>query len=77
MKSKEKEEIAEQNSTKPAREGPAEGKYGPVEEYRFSGIKVYHGIVNKWLWVVYLVLVIWGIYYIFKNWGGLGPGLGF
>ncbi len=56
------------------REG--EGKYGPLETYAQGEIKAYHGIVNKWLLVVYALLGLWGVYYLFKYWGGLGPGLG-
>jgi hypothetical protein len=46
-----------------------------VEEYAGGEIRVRHGIVNRWLLVVYLVLLVWSIYYLFKYWGGLGPGL--
>ena len=51
-------------------------KYGEVEHYAQGEIRSYHGIVNKWLVVVYAILAVWGIYYLFKYWGGLGPGLG-
>ena len=51
-------------------------RYGAVEEYARGEIRAYHGIVNKWLLVVYAALAVWGIYYLFKYWGGLGPGLG-
>ncbi len=51
-------------------------KYGEVEQYAQGEIRAYHGIVNKWLLVVYAILGAWGIYYLFKFWGGLGPGLG-
>ncbi len=51
-------------------------KYGPVHEYAQGEIQAYHGIVNKWLLVVYAILFVWGVYYLFKYWGGLGPGLG-
>jgi hypothetical protein len=50
-------------------------RYGEVEEYARGEIRVYHGIVNKWLLLVYAILAIWGVYYLFKFWGGLGPGL--
>ena len=33
------------------------------------------GKVNWWLAVVYLVLLVWGLYYLVIHWGGLGPGL--
>jgi hypothetical protein len=46
-----------------------------VEEYARGEIRAYHGIVNKWLLVVYAALAVWAIYYLFKYWGGLGPGL--
>jgi hypothetical protein len=52
-------------------------KHGPIEEYARGEIRTRHGIVNKWLLVVYAVLAVWAVYYLFKYWGGLGPGLGF
>jgi len=54
-----------------------EAKHGSIEEYAQGEIRAYHGIVNKWLLLVYAILAVWGIYYLFKYWGGLGPGLGF
>ena len=30
---------------------------------------------NAWLLVVYAVLGVWGVYYLVRYWGGLGPGL--
>lgn len=53
-----------------------EAKYGPIEEYAQGEIRAHHGIVNKWLLLVYAILAVWGVYYLFKYWGGLGPGLG-
>jgi hypothetical protein len=47
----------------------------PVEDYAGGEIQVRRGIVNRWLLVVYLILFVWGIYYLFADWGGLGPGL--
>jgi hypothetical protein len=49
-------------------------RYGAVEEYAGGEIKAYHGIVNKWLLVVYAILAVFGVYYLFK-YCGLGPGL--
>jgi hypothetical protein len=60
------------SDTKPERHP----KYGDVEQYAQGEIRTYHGIVNKWLLVVYAILAVWGVYYLFKFWGGLGPGLG-
>jgi len=51
-------------------------RYGEVEDYAGGEIQSYWGIVNKWLLVVYALLAVWGIYYLIKYWGGLGPGLG-
>lgn len=53
-----------------------EDQYGPIEEHAGGEIRSYAGIVNRWLLAVYLALFVWGIYYLFKYWGGLGPGLG-
>lgn len=48
---------------------------GPIEEHAGGEVRSYHGIVNVWLLVVYAILTVWAIYYLFKYWGGLGPGL--
>ena len=46
-----------------------------IEEYAGGHIKSRHGRIHWWLGTVYLVLFIWGLYYGFTYWGGLGPGL--
>ena len=46
-----------------------------VESYGGGHIEACHGRVNLWLAIVYLVMFVWAIYYGFKYWGGLGPGL--
>ena len=46
-----------------------------IEEFARGEIRSYHGRVNGWLLAVYAVLAVWGVYYLFKFWGGLGPGL--
>jgi len=48
---------------------------GPIEEHAHGEVRSYHGIVNVWLLAVYAILTVWAIYYLFKYWGGLGPGL--
>lgn len=53
----------------------AEKRRGPIEEHARGEIRSYHGIVNRWLLAVYAILTVWAIYYLFKYWGGLGPGL--
>jgi hypothetical protein len=46
-----------------------------VQEFADGELRSYHGGVNIWLLVVYAVLAVWGVYYLFAFWGGLGPGL--
>ena len=46
-----------------------------LEEFAGGEIRSYHGRVNRWLLAVYAILAVWGVYYLFKFWGGLGPGL--
>lgn len=46
-----------------------------VEEFAGGEIRSYHGRVDGWLLAVYAVLAVWGVYYLVKFWGGLGPGL--
>ena len=45
-----------------------------MEEYGGGSIEARHGYIPIWLLVVYTVLLIWGLYYIYQYWGGLGPG---
>jgi hypothetical protein len=55
-----------------------EGDTGPdaVQEYAQGEIRSRHGIVNRWLLVLYALLAAWAVYYLAAYWGGLGPGLG-
>jgi len=52
-----------------------ERRRGHVEDYARGEVRAYHGIVNRWLLLVYAVLGVWAVYYLVKYWGGLGPGL--
>ena len=45
-----------------------------LEEYGGGAIEARHGYIPVWLLVVYAVLLLWGLYYVFQYWGGLGPG---
>jgi hypothetical protein len=47
-----------------------------VHDYAGGEVSTRRGRVNRWLLAVYLVLVVWGVYYLITYWGGLGPGLG-
>ena len=46
-----------------------------VEHFAGGEIRSYRGGVNTWLLAVYAVLAMWGVYYLVRFWGGLGPGL--
>jgi hypothetical protein len=52
-----------------------ERQRGHVEEFGGGEVRAYHGVVNLWLLAVYAVLGVWAVYYLFRYWGGLGPGL--
>ena len=45
-----------------------------IEQYAGGEIRGFRGRVDAWLLAVYGVLAVWGVYYLFKFWGGLGPG---
>jgi hypothetical protein len=45
-----------------------------VERFAGDEIESYRGGVDGWLLAVYAVLALWGVYYLFAFWGGLGPG---
>jgi len=43
-----------------------------VNRYEASGIEERHGIVPKWLLVVYVVLAVWMVWYGLKFWTDQG-----
>ena len=45
-----------------------------LEEYQGGQIQARHGYLPVWLLVVYAGLFLWGMYYAYLFWGGLGPG---
>jgi hypothetical protein len=45
-----------------------------MEEYAGGYIQARVGYIPVWLLTVYAVLFIWGLYYGYTYWGGLGPG---
>lgn len=45
------------------------------KESYLSGIESYRGAIPLWLLVIMIGLILWGIYYTIKYWGGLGPGI--
>jgi hypothetical protein len=45
-----------------------------MEEYAGGMIQARVGYIPLWLLVVYVVLFLWGLYYGYQYWGGLGPG---
>jgi hypothetical protein len=53
----------------------AEPHHRQVEHYGGDDLQVRHGRVNRWLLLVYLALFLWALYYEYRYWGGLGPGL--
>lgn len=46
-----------------------------VHDYAGGEVSTRQGRVNRWLLIVYAILVIWSVYYLVTYWGGLGPGL--
>ena len=46
-----------------------------VETFAGGEVHSYRGVVDRWLLAVYAVLAVWGVYYLLRYWGGLGPGL--
>jgi hypothetical protein len=45
-----------------------------IEEYGGGVLQSRHGYLPIWLLVVYAILAIWGLYYAYHYWGGVGPG---
>lgn len=59
-------------ATPPERRVP---RHEQTEGFGGGHVSSRHGIVNRWLLVVYLLLFAWTVYYAIFFWGGLGPGL--
>ncbi|MGF1627908.1 MAG: hypothetical protein ACFCUT_00420 [Kiloniellaceae bacterium] len=58
-----------------ARHSSQKAPHEELDSYGGGHIKARHGRVNAWLLAVYLVLLVWSLYYGYRYWGGLGPGL--
>ncbi len=58
---------------RPAHNSPP-GEHHELEEYAGGSIKAWMGHIPLWLLAVYFVLFVWGLYYSYHFWGGLGPG---
>lgn len=56
---------------------PAHRPQDELEEYGGGQIQARHGTIPLWLIAVYLVLFLWSLYYVYTEWGGLGPGLNY
>lgn len=67
--------MSQNDSQKPDHEAGGEDSHEELESYGGGHIKARHGKVNAWLLAVYLVLTVWALYYGYRYWGGLGPGL--
>jgi len=53
---------------------PVHNEHHEMEEYAGGHIQARVGYIPVWLLTVYAVLFIWGLYYGYTYWGGLGPG---
>lgn len=47
---------------------PASGQEQAVYTYESAGVAEREGNVPLWLWSVVILLLIWGIYYLFTYW---------
>ena len=53
---------------------PRESSHPELEEYAGGLIQARIGFIPLWLLVVYGALFVWGLYYMYAYWGGVGPG---
>lgn len=61
-------------TAKPPETPETRGAHDEMEHFAGGLIEAHHGYIPVWLLVVYLVLALWGLYYAYEYWGGLGPG---
>lgn len=62
------------HTSNPENTNPRDAPRHDMEEYAGGSIEARHGYIPVWLLVVYFVLFVWGMYYAYEYWGGLGPG---
>ncbi len=62
-------------NTEPAPKKPSDDPHNDdLEDYGGGQLQARHGYVPVWLLVVYAVMFLWGLYYAYQYWGGVGPG---
>lgn len=51
----------------------------PEDEIEVYGghIEARHGSIPLWLIAVYFTLFVWSLWYVYYDWGFLGPGLNY
>ena len=59
-----------------SQKGHEERPQDELEEYG-GHIQARHGTIPLWLIAVYAVLFAWSLWYVYYEWGGLGPGLSY
>jgi hypothetical protein len=64
--------VTESTTSKPTSDNAT--REHEMEEYAGGTIQSRHGYLPVWLLVVYAVLFLWGLYYAYIYWGGVGPG---
>lgn len=67
--------MSQNDNPKPEHSSGAHQPHKELEDYAGGHIQARHGRVDAWLMVVYVVLLVWALYYGYRYWGGLGPGL--
>ncbi len=61
--------------TEPTPNEPSEHSHiDDLEDYGGGHVQARHGYLPIWLLVVYAILFVWGLYYAYQYWGGVGPG---
>jgi hypothetical protein len=47
------------------------------ETFEQTGIEENERNIPLWFWIMCVALLAWGAYYLYKFWGGFGPGIGY
>lgn len=61
--------VNEDKTKKPQESGGAD-PHSPDTEYTYqtAGLRERSGTIPLWLWVVYIGLIVWGVYYTWTYW---------
>ena len=63
-----------ESGTTPSKPSDHHSHIDELEDYGGGHVQAKHGYLPIWLLVVYAIMFLWGLWYAYHYWGGVGPG---